>query len=253
MTDSPTRQVVPVRESFFCDGAWYVLASSSLGGSGLSAAELGAKLQEDDPAVIARLLTDGVCFPLHFPGDCALDDAVIIVGDLTEEEEQEWIGRIRSKLEIPCGEFMLMGGGLDEDFEVALPNAEAPDPHFVFFQKVSVPPGTYLVELYSFLGSMPVNFAWEELPEDAESFEEWWKRTRVDQPEAEWISFFNEEEYVDSEDFDLLEHIIRIAPLTETVPPPLQDEDYHWCVTTEFRRPPLCPVGVSREKYGQLP
>ncbi len=107
-----------------------------------------------------QLLRDGICLPLYFPGDCALDDAIVVIGDLTEQEEAEWIGRLCAKLEIPCGEFLVMGGGLEEDFEVALTQFETTDS---FFQKFRLEPGAYRVEVYAYLSSMTVNFAWEEL------------------------------------------------------------------------------------------
>ena len=109
MTPTTERRGIPIRDAFFCDGAWYVLSSSSLGGSDLTDAGIGAMFQSEDSGVFTKLLANGVCLPLHFPGDCALDPAVIIEGDLDEEEERGWIGRLRSKIEIPRGEFMIMG------------------------------------------------------------------------------------------------------------------------------------------------
>src|SRR5947209_5680331 len=145
-TDQPSRRLLSLREGFFNDGHWYVLSSTSLGGSGLTADQISGQLQTADPAVIQRLLRDGTCLPLFFDGDCALDGVQIVVGDLTSQEEAEWIGRIRSKLNIPCGEFMILGGALDEDFETAMEHFEAPDPHYVNFSKFRVEPGQYLVE-----------------------------------------------------------------------------------------------------------
>ncbi len=249
---APGRRVVPIDDAFFCDGPWYVLASSSLGGSGLSATDIAERLQSASPDVVRGLLADGVCLPLCFPGDCALDNAVIVVGDLTECEEREWIGRLRATLKIPCGEFLVMGGGLDEDFEVALPNAKAPDPHFVFFQKVDLEPGTYVVEVYAFLASLTANEAWEDPSEDGESIEQWWARTRGDDPAPKWIEFFREEEYVDGEEFGFLEYLIRIAPAPGAVPVPPLDEDTNWVTDFEIRKPELCPVGIPRAGYGKF-
>ena len=78
----------------------------------------------------------------------------------------------------------------------------------------------------------------------------WWTRTRPDQPEAKWIEFFNEEEYVDSEELGLLEYLIRLAPLTDAVPVPPVDDEHAWCGTYELRRPEPCPEGIPREPYG---
>jgi len=81
---------------------------------------------------------------------------------------------------------------------------------------------------------------------------EWWKRTRGNQPASEWISFFEDEEYVDSEEFELLEYLIRLTPLTEEVPVPELYNDTRWCNVYEVRHPSISPVGIKRAKYGQL-
>jgi len=41
MTSDFKRQVFPISEAFFCDAYYYVLSSTSLGGSGLSAGQIG--------------------------------------------------------------------------------------------------------------------------------------------------------------------------------------------------------------------
>jgi hypothetical protein len=247
MTNSTAqRQVIPLSEAFFNDGYWYVLSSTSLGKSKLSAAQITERLQSRSREHIEPLLAKGVCLPLFFPGDCALDHAIVVIGDLTEQEEAEWIGRMRAKLAIPCGEFMVMGGGLEEDFEVSLNHFTAPNPHFVFFEKFKVDPGVYLIEVYAFISSMTANFAFEKWSENEESLEDWWKRTRYDQPYPPWLSSYLEEEYVDSEDHDLVEYIIRLSLLTEEVALPEMDEEHQWCGEFELRRPDPCPLGIFR-------
>ena len=246
------RHVIPVRETFSCDGAWYVLTSGELGGSGLSADDIGERLQSPDSKVIRELLAAGTCLPLYFPGDCALDEAVIVVGDLSGEEEREWIGRLRSTLEVPSGEFILVAGGLEEDFEEALTKSDPdPDGH-QSFEKVTVEPGRYLVEVYAFLGSLTTNEEWEDLPEDAEPIREWWTRTHPGEDVPQWVGSLEDEEYVDSEEFDLLEYVIRLRKLVENepaIPLPGQDEGTQWCNVFEFRRPDPCPRGIPQKRY----
>ena len=241
------RKVIPVNEAFFNDGAWYVLSSSSLGGSGLGPGEISEKLQSDDKNVIAELLEKGICLPLFFGCDCALDSAIIVLGNLSEREEAEWLGRIRIKLQIPCGEFMLMGGGMDEDFEEALPNFKPTDEHYQFFQKIELEPGSYLVEVYAFLGSYPVNEAWEGR-ETAESLESWWSESRADEHPPEWISFFKDEEYVDSEEFGFVEHIIRIVKTDEEIAIPSLNQRVNWVSDFKIDRRGKCPVGLKPDE-----
>lgn len=246
------RQVIPTRERFFNDGAWYVLSSTSLGNSGFNPEQMVRQLR-GDPSAIERLLEQGICLPLFFPGDCALDRAVIIVGDLTEEEDREWLGRISSQLHIPCGEFLLLGGGgSEEDWERAIANVE-PDPHLVNFQKFQVTPGDYLVEVYAFLGSMTFNFALEDIKK-----RNWRNWLRLDQippaEQPEWANFLMDNDYIDSERFDLQEYVIRLSPLYEPPAKPVLDEDFFWCSQYSLRRPEHCPKGIRRSRLcAQIP
>ncbi|NJL43108.1 MAG: hypothetical protein HC935_06750 [Pseudanabaena sp. SU_2_4] len=65
---------------------------------------------------IEALLRQGVCIPLYFEADCALDGfTLFVIGDLTEEESDEWIGKFVAKLNVPCGKLVLLCGGGDEE------------------------------------------------------------------------------------------------------------------------------------------
>ena len=246
-----TRTVIPINEDFFNDGYWYVLGSTSLGGQHLSPKDIGDRLQQENPAVIQNLLRQGICLPLYFPADCCLDEAIIILGDLTEQEEQEWIGRLQGKLEIPCGEFMVMGGGLTEDFEIALNNFEPPDPHFQFFQKIKVDPGTYFVEIYAFAPSINANELWEDADITEDDILAWWHNTHPDESLPLWLRLYTEqtEESDYDKEEDLVDYIIRLVPMDkdqiDIELPKISDEGM-WCGVYEMRQPEICPVGLSR-------
>ncbi len=252
MASEPTRQVFPLPNGFFNDGYWYVLSSPCLGGSGISTADLEATLQSHDAAQLAPLMDKGVCLPLFFPGDCALDRAVVVVGDLSAEEQAEWLGRVRSKLTIPCGDLLVLGGGLAEDFDEAIAHPEPPDPEDTHYQRIKLPPGDYLVEVYAFVGSMTVNFAWED-DEDGSKLNAWWDETRPGQDRPEWMEAWAEEGYADAEEFDLLEYVIRLIPLTEEVPLPEQETRTGWAGVFEMRRPAVCPAGLPQPERESEP
>jgi len=243
MSTTNTRQVIPVADAFFNDGHYYVLTSSSLAGSGMSAEVLAERLQSEQPEEILDLARLGICLPVYFDGDCALDHAVVVIGDLTEQEESEWFARIQGQLNIPCGEFLLMGGGLEEDFETALPNAAAPDPHFVFFQKFKVPAGRYLVEIYAFLNSMSGAIIWEKWP-DHEVLAAQWLASGERLPE--WLFYFLRGEYYDAEKAGLQDYIIRLLPLDGPIDPPELVPDANWFGVFDVRRPVAFPRGISR-------
>ncbi|HEY9695734.1 MAG TPA: hypothetical protein V6D10_00465 [Trichocoleus sp.] len=219
------RQSIPLSTAFFCDGHYYVLTSASLGGSGLQPEEISDALSQSDEQQIEALLRRGVCIPLFFDGDCALDNnTVVVLGDLTEQEKQDWIGHLSWKLNIPCGQFIILcGGGDGEDFAYAI-SGNPPDPHYQFFQAIEVPPGEYLVQVYAYFSSMSVQLLLEEYDEkgdlqENEELRQWYQTNR---PGCADIGY-----------------IIQLVPL-ETEPPfPKLVPEIGWCGEFEFRQSEL--------------
>lgn len=246
MNISSSRQVIPINEDFFNDGHWYVLSSTSLGDSHLTSEQLVNKLESNDEEVILDLAKQGICLPLFFDADCELDNAVIIIGDLTEQEQHEWVGRIQAELNIPCGEFLLLGGGgVVDDWDIALSHNEPPEPDFMFFQKVKIPAGRYLVEVYAFLSSLIGSTAWENF-KNRKSVVKKWRQTGSDFPE--WLGVFLEQEYVDGSDFDLQDYLIRLTPLQESPSLPTLVSEVNWFGEFEIRMPETAPQGILRSE-----
>lgn len=159
---SETNKRVFISEEFFCDGHCYVMTSQSLGASGLSPVELSEILFSGDENRVTQLLKKGVCFPVCFEGDCALDgNTIFVLGDLNEQEQHDWIARLVWKLNIPCGKLILCCGCADDDLQHAL-SGEPPDEHYVIFQSIEVPPGEYLVEIYAYFSSQTVQVSLDE-------------------------------------------------------------------------------------------
>lgn len=244
MSTQANRQVIPLADGFFNDGAWYVLTSTSLGGSHLSPEQLVNKLQSDNAETLLDLARNGICLPLFFQADCELDNAVIILGDLTEQEQHEWVGRIQAELNIPCGEFLLLGGGgCEDDWEIALEHENPPDPQFMFFQKVKLPAGRYLLEIYAFLSSVTGSYAWENLKK-RNTLPEQWRQSPTDFPD--WLEQFIEQEYIDSSEFDLQDYLLRLTPLQQQPPLPTLVPEVNWFGEFEIRMPETAPTGISR-------
>src|SRR5690242_14064610 len=136
------RQSIPIASEFFCDGHYYVLTSASLGGSDLTPERVSDILGRADEPEIEELLKRGICIPLCFDGDCALDrTTVFVLGDLTEQEEHDWIARLSWKLNIPCGKFILLCGGGDAEELADAISGNPPKPNYQIFQAIDVPPG----------------------------------------------------------------------------------------------------------------
>jgi hypothetical protein len=200
---------IPIDPELFCDGSTYVLTSESLGRSGLTPAELSAILfgESSGDVTVEDLLRDGVCLPLLFEGDCALDqETTFVVGDLGEQEQRDWIARLAWKLNVPCGKLLLVGGCAAEDLERAC-SGKRPKKRSVLHQRIEIPPGEYLVEVYAYLESITVSMFLEG-----------------NELEAEYRA-----RHPGSTDH----YVIRLAPLRTT--PAMPAADGGWCGTFEFR------------------
>jgi hypothetical protein len=217
---SETRQRLAISEEFFCDGHCYVLTSASLGGSDLTAEELSEILFEADEGKVKELLGKGVCFPVCFEGDCALDNnTVFVLGDLSEQEERDWIARLSWKLNIPCGRLILACGCDAEDLERAV-SGEPPEEHYVIYQVIEVSPAEYLVEIYAYFSSMTVQVSLNGY--DA-------RGNLVENEElAKWYQ-------TNRPGLDDVGYVIRLKPLATE--PPMPELEMGWFGKFEFRPP----------------
>ncbi len=222
---SQTNNRIPISAELFCDGHCYLLTSASLGGSGLTANQVSEILFKADESKVIELLEKGVCFPVCFVGDCALDsNTLFVLGDLNGQEENDWIARLAWKLNIPCGKLILCCGCLAEDLEPAV-LGEPPEENFVIYQVIEVPPAEYLVEIYAYLSSMTVQV----------SLDEWNERTGSYSENVELKQWYQE----NRPGLENVDYIIRLKPIEiEPSRPKLEDG---WFNKFEFRRPEHLP------------
>src|SRR5688572_22892581 len=92
---------------------------------------MGGMTREELGEDLPRHVWEGLVIPVSLEQDSCLRVRVVI-GDLTADEEGQWVGRIAWKLTIPCGT-LAVEGGLD-------PRVSDEDR---FVQFVEVPPGDY--------------------------------------------------------------------------------------------------------------
>lgn len=209
-----------LNEDFFCDGPYYFLTSSSLGDSNLSAKEITDLLQSEDG--VKKILSEGIGFPMFFPGDCALDGCTkFVIGDLSKKEEKNWLGKITSKLNIPCGKALLIAGGGDEEYLQKAISGEKQDKDYVFYDTLEITKGNYLIELYCYIESMnfDVEFDdWSDLTDSKEliAMQQWYKNNLKD------IGY---------------SYIIRFSPLIEEPELPKLVEEVSWCGVFDYRKP----------------
>lgn len=94
MTEQRNRYI-PISPQFFCDGDGYVLTSASLGGSNLTPSQISDIVLNGSAQDITPLLDQGICMPILFESDCALDrKTLFVLGDLTPQQEQGWQARL---------------------------------------------------------------------------------------------------------------------------------------------------------------
>ncbi|AFY68111.1 hypothetical protein [Geitlerinema sp. PCC 7407] len=219
------RQVIPLHPDFFCDGHYYVLTSVSLGGSDMPLGAIADILGYGQEAGIRDLLERGICLPLCFEGDCALDGKTLFVlGDLTAQEENDWIARLVWKLKVPCGKLLILCGGGDEGDWIDATSGNPPKPTYRIFQVMEVPPGEYQVEVYAYLASMTVQVSLSEYDQhwnliEHEALRQWYEDHRPGDPEVGYI--------------------IRLTPLEAAPPFPELLPEISWCGNFEFRQPEL--------------
>jgi hypothetical protein len=146
-------QRIPISRHFFCDGHGYVLTSASLGGSDLNPSQFSDLVLDGSADDIAPLLEQGICLPILFESDCALDQKTLfVIGQLMPQEEQDWCARLTWKLNIPCGKLILLCSCVAEDVAHAI-SGEPPQENFMIFQVIDVPPDFYEVNIYAYPGS----------------------------------------------------------------------------------------------------
>ena len=213
-----TKQVntqIPISPDFFCDGAGYVLTSSSLGGSNLTPDQISDIVLNDSADDMTPLLTQGICMPILFDSDCALDRSTLfILGNLTPEQERDWCARLTWKLHIPCGKLILLCSCTAEDLAHAV-SGRSPKEHFEIFQVIDIPPDSYLVEIYAYPSSSTVIMTLDD--EEYEEFEK----------------TMPEKEYDEAGNLTLVNYIIRLSPLTSE--PEMPHHSGSWLDTFTFR------------------
>lgn len=207
-----TGKVIPIDENFFCDGPYNVLLSQSLGGSGMDPHELADILGAGDEEAIASLMQRGVCLPLFFDCDCALDGATLfVIGDLPKPYDQAWVASLRARLSIPCGKLVLVAGGGDGDGLAKAVSGKAADKDYCIYTSIDVPPGDYCVNVYAYAESPSVANLHPDLDEE-EIAEKYKKLKSVDEA-----------------------YVIQLTPLEGEIPTPEPVEEVGWAGVFKLR------------------
>jgi hypothetical protein len=220
------------------------VAPRSLGG--LSPSTLADVWEGKAQESVATLVRRAAMMPMSLYQDDGYS-VRIVVGDLTPQEETEWVARVDWKLHVPCGE-VLVSGILTPDFEREFAEI-VPAEHGGSYWAgayVSVPPGEYRVEVLSYppgdlssgWGMMTNSRTFGRHPTiKPEKPLDYFKRTRPGATPPPWIT----DEPDDGPPY--IDMIVRLSPLEEepSTLPSFEDDS---CIQWEFRKPDICPIGI---------
>lgn len=167
-----------------------------------------------------RLLASGSCLPLRLEG--TLGETPIVVGALNRQEQQEWIGRIATRLEVGQQDVSIFAG-----------------PQLQPLAQLALPPGSYVAEILCYIGAPEVARHFAAVPPPAE----WLHHAATEQPA--WIT-----PYLRDGDFrqvpDRVGYLLHFEALeVAPEPPPLNADG--WCDRFSFRELKLVPQGLSRQ------
>lgn len=176
----------------------------------------------------------------------------LIIGDLTDQEKNEWTSKVSWKLNLESGE-MVVSGVCDEDLEEYMEDfgdgENTTDCHLGCI--VKIPQGEYLVDVYSY---PPNDLAggWMAI-EDKSSFRicfgkdseipyekpiDYFNRTRPNENPPDWVKNGYEDAW-------FLDFIIHLKPFSGELPIAEFEDD--GCLKWQYRKPEICPLGIYWE------
>ena len=197
-------------------------------------------------------------------GDDSFIARVVVSEPLRPEEEREWIAHYRWGLKVPCGK-LLVAGGFDPD----ILGQWLEDGAHEGVQAVEVPPGHYLVDVYTYLHSMNGRVIMEQ--EWDEKLGRWFRQDHPGRAFPSWVagelSMFHEEDpghesewedlaasveegtlAVETDPLDWVGFLVHLQPF-EPGAALTEPEEGDWFGAGQgLRRPDTFPLGVpSRE------
>ena len=245
--------------SFWEAGCLIWVCSKDLGG--LSYREFCSLIHGDNPAKLRQLILEKKAF---MSMELYQDDGYsvrVIMGELNEQESEEWVARVRWKLNLSCGKMVVSGIADDEEDEFAsMPSAtELEDNSDLLQCYVEVPPGEYQVEVYSYAPG-DLSTCWGQIvnpdlfcPQagiEPEPLKDYFYRTRPHEKPPAWIACEIEEDdkkrqehYEAARAMPCIDFIVKLSPSINDLPIPEFGQD--GCLMWEFRKPNRCPLGIA--------
>lgn len=230
----------PLRQDYYLynEACAFVLTSASQ-------LQLAADRRYDEPEAWAQGVREGLFFPVELWQDDGFV-ARLVIGDLSAQEQAEWVGRVGWKLNVADGRLAILAGA---DYMVG---AAEPKPDDEYMHVTDIPAGSYRVTSYAFLNSTngapnleKAGVAWEDMGT-------YFHRTRPGMAPPDWMRLMFDDVFeVEAGLFDrvseygLVQFLFHLQPLAGTHAeldmPPLHDDLFR---ETEYRKPDQCPLGI---------
>lgn len=188
----------------------------------------------------------------------------VMMGELNEQEQDEWVARVRWKLDLTCGKLVVSGVADEEEeaFKEMPPVTQLEEVSNNFQCYVEVTPGEYQVEIYSYApGDLSTGWGQIVSPQlfpptsgiEPESLKDYFHRTRTESEIPPWIAYEICDDklktlaaYQAARDISYLDFIVRLCDCEENLNVPNVGTD--GCLIWEFRKPNRCPLGIERAK-----
>jgi hypothetical protein len=193
-------------------------------------------------------------------GDDSFVARVVVDEPLTEQEQEEWISRVRCPLQVPCGK-LLISGGFDPDVLADQAQDEA--------EFVHVPAGQYVVEVLTYLHTMNGRVlrdrwekgallgAWFRRDHPGRAFPSWVAAEMVRSPEEdpghedEWRRLADSvragELRIDLSPLSWVGIVVHLLPKGEGIGLSEPGPDGWFPEDAGLRHPSRCPLGVPTE------
>ncbi len=193
-------------------------------------------------------------------GDDSFIARVVANEPLTRNEQAEWVCRIRTRLEVPCGRLLVCAGF--DPRNLGAFKEQGPDDNV---REVRVPPGDYRVDVYTQLPTMTARVLRDRWDEKVGT---WFRREHTGKPFPSWLagelvrcpeddpghekeweklkaSVTSRKLLVDTSTLDWVGYVIHLHAVDEAE---LSEPNRGWFATdTGFRRPARFPMGLPAE------
>lgn len=126
-----------------------VFVENDSGGFSLLSSSVVDRVIHDGRADDARFVSAHEVILGSLAGDASFVARVVVGEPLAADEQEQWIARYRAALDVPCGRLLVCGGFDPDLLGEWRESGEAGSVH-----EVAVPPGRYLVDVYTYLHTM---------------------------------------------------------------------------------------------------